>query len=32
MEDQIIKDTLTSAKTIAMVGVSSIKKEDSSNL
>ena len=32
MEDQIIKDTLTSAKTIAMVGVSSIKKEDSSNI
>ena len=32
MEDQIIKDTLTSAKIIAMVGVSSIKKEDSSNL
>ena len=32
MEDQIIKNTLASAKTIAMVGVSSIKKEDSSNL
>ena len=28
MEDQIIKDTLTSAKTIAMVGVSSIKKKE----
>ena len=27
MEDEIIKETLTSAKTIAMVGVSSIKKE-----
>ena len=32
MEDQIIKNTLASAKTIAMVGVSSIKKEDSSNI
>ena len=32
MEDQIIKDTLASAKTIAMVGVSSIRKEDSSNI
>ena len=32
MEDQIIKETLASAKTIAMVGVSSIKKEDSSNI
>ena len=32
MEDQIIKETLTSAKTIAMVGVSSIKKEESSNI
>ena len=32
MEDQIIKNTLVSAKTIAMVGVSSIKKEDSSNI
>ena len=32
MEDQIIKETLASAKTIAMVGVSSIKKEESSNI
>ena len=32
MEDQIIKNTLASAKTIAMVGVSSIKKEESSNI
>ena len=32
MEDKIIKETLASAKTIAMVGVSSIKKEESSNI
>ena len=32
MEDGIIKTTLASAKTIAMVGVSSIKKEKSSNI
>ena len=32
VEDKIIKQTLSSAKTIAMVGVSSIKKEESSNL
>ena len=32
MEDQIIKNTLVSAKTIAMIGVSSIKKEESSNI
>ena len=32
MEDEIIKETLTSAKTIAMVGVSSIKKEESLNI
>jgi len=32
MEDKIIKETLTNAKTIAMVGVSSIKKEESSNV
>ena len=32
MEDEIIKETLTSAKTIAMVGISSIKKEESSNI
>ena len=31
-DDQLIKKILTSAKTIAMVGVSSIKKEDSSNI
>ena len=30
--EQLIKQILTSAKTIAMVGVSSIKKEDSSNI
>ena len=32
IEDQLIKETLASAKTIAMVGVSSIKKEVSSNI
>ena len=32
MEDKIIKTSLTKAKTIAMVGVSSIKIEDSSNV
>ena len=31
-EDELIKKTLTSSKTIAMVGVSSIKKEVSSNI
>ena len=31
-EDEIIKETLSSAKIIAMVGVSTIKKEDSNNL
>ena len=31
-EDKLIKQILTSAKTIAMVGVSSIKKEESSNI
>jgi predicted CoA-binding protein len=30
--DKLIKDSLASAKTIAMVGVSSIKKENSSNI
>ncbi len=30
-DEQLIKQILTSAKTIAMVGVSSIKKEESSN-
>ena len=32
MEDELIKKALTSAKTIAMVGVSSIKKEVSTNI
>ena len=32
MQDEIIKETLALAKTIAMVGVSSIKKEESSNI
>ena len=31
-QEQSIKELLTSAKTIAMVGVSSIKKEESSNI
>ena len=31
-EEQSIKKILTSAKTIAMVGVSSIKKENPSNI
>ena len=31
-EDELIKKTLSSSKTIAMVGVSSIKKEESSNI
>jgi len=31
-EDELIKKALTSAKTVAMVGVSSIKKEESSNI
>ena len=31
-EDKLIKQILTSAKTVAMVGVSSIKKEESSNI
>ena len=31
-EDELIKKVLTSAKTIAMVGISSIKKEESSNI
>ena len=30
--DQIIKEILSSAKTIAMIGVSSVKKEDTSNI
>ncbi len=32
IDDQIIKKFLTSAKTIAMVGVSSVKKENTSNI
>ena len=32
VEDKIIKQTLSSAKTIAMVGVSSIKKEESTSI
>ena len=31
-DDELIKESLASAKIIAMVGVSSIKKEDSSNI
>ena len=31
-EDELIKKTLTSTQTVAMVGVSSIKKEESSNI
>ena len=31
-QDQVIEETLNSAKTIAMVGVSSVKKENKSNL
>ena len=31
-ENELIKETLASAKTIAMIGVSSIKKEESSNI
>ena len=31
-EDELIKKTLTSAKTIAMIGVSSIKKEETTNI
>ena len=32
MDDRLLKDSLTSAKTIAMIGVSSIKNENSSNI
>ena len=32
VDDELIKQSLVSAKIIAMVGVSSIKKEDSSNI
>ena len=31
-EDKLIKETLSFAKTIAMVGISSIKKEESTNI
>ena len=31
MEDKIIKETLTNAKTIAMVGVSTVKKDENKN-
>ena len=32
INDQLIKESLSSAKTIAMVGISSVKKESSSNI
>ena len=32
IDDKLIKQSLTSAKTIAMIGVSSVKKEDKSNV
>ena len=32
MNDKIIKESLSTAKTIAMIGVSSVKKEESSNI
>ncbi len=32
VNDQLIKKTLASSKTVAMVGVSSIKKENASNM
>ena len=32
MDDRLLKGCLTSSKTIAMVGVSSIKNENSSNI
>mgnify|MGYP002525992634 CR=1 FL=1 len=32
MDDKLIKDSLNSAKTIAMIGVSSIKNENTSNI
>ena len=32
INDELIKESLTSAKTIAMVGVSSVKKESASNV
>ena len=32
INDQLIKESLSSAKTIAMVGISSVKKETSSNI
>ena len=32
MSDKIIKESLSNSKTIAMIGVSSVKKEDSANI
>ena len=32
IDDKLIKQSLASAKTIAMIGVSSVKKEDSTNI
>ena len=32
VDDNLIRDSLTSAKTIAMIGVSSVKKENTSNI
>ena len=32
IDDKLIKQSLASAKTIAMIGVSSVKKEDFSNI
>ena len=32
IDDKLIQQSLASAKTIAMIGVSSVKKEDSSNI
>ena len=32
INDQLIKESLSSAKTIAMVGISSVKKETASNV
>ncbi len=32
VDDKLIRDSFTSAKTIAMIGVSSIKKENTSNI
>jgi len=32
VDDKLIKDSLTSAKTIAMIGISSVKNENTSNI